>query len=53
MRALRMVYYAIWQVYYLETTVPIRLYVDMCGIFHMNRALLTCAVVDPFHMLVR
>eukprot|EP01048_Picozoa_sp_COSAG05_P012283 COSAG05_NODE_1218_length_5483_cov_330.229569_1_plen_513_part_00 len=38
-------------VYFLETTVPIRLYVDMCGLFHMNRALLTCAVVDPFHML--
>ena len=37
--------------FYLETTVPIRLYVDMCGLFHMNRALLTCAIVDPFHML--
>eukprot|EP01047_Picozoa_sp_COSAG01_P022542 COSAG01_NODE_1341_length_10644_cov_6.517728_7_plen_603_part_00 len=36
---------------WLLTDIPLKMTVDMWGLFHMNRALLTCAVVDPFHML--
>ena len=37
--------------HWLETDAPLKYTVDMWGMFHMNRALLTCAVVDPMHML--
>jgi hypothetical protein len=38
-------------VQYVSTPDWQRLYILCVGTFHINRVLLTCAVVDPFHML--